>query len=232
MGVKLTGVYLFVAARPPGQHVYLREAAARFGKEEQTASKWLAKLDRLGWIERKQFRGANGGYNGVGYCASPSRPSDRTARPPSGSGTLAAGLDGSFGALNWIDHIPGEGSRIEWWRQGLQDDERLEWCFEEVSDAAIKDALLQATGGRLHPDLLSAGGLQGLRMLMGAVSFVTDTSPSTALDIISDAIRKRFQDPNRWLSSWAYVGKTLFGLIDGESNFLNREPSSPSDIPF
>jgi hypothetical protein len=114
--------------------------------------------------------------------------------------------------LAWV----GDDTRSEFLRTEEVDGDILDDVTAAASDASLRDALRQATGGRIGPELLSAGGLYAVRWL--AAKLVEQDAhepepiePVEALLRILRAIQMRIGNRGERLNSLALIGRRIAG---------------------
>jgi hypothetical protein len=240
LDLRALAAFLFVAARPTGQHAYGRELSERFGWVSSTSMKWLGKVIEAGLVTRVQRQRLNGQMDGCVYAIT----DNRGARPPvllpnqpdtamAATSTIGANdqmATPSYGGLaDWLTSSHSRsGEMARNWRAAIVDaveDERL----SDMKSAMLTDDLLTATVHRVSPKLLSPDGLQGYRWLVcGWSELAALDLPAAHQYLLALLSNKIGEVPGEWINSWVYLVKSTFQALELEGHM----PRHPGPIRY
>ena len=135
--------------------------------------------------------------------------------------------DGEAGAISWLyEKLQVAPSVAEYWFGLVPDDDELREMQETLSEAEVMLALQRATDGRINRRLTTEAGLKGYFRLIGLVAAVQEGFVDYVHNFSCELIAERFGSGEDRLNSWAWLGKTLFGLVQNDV-----DASAAPDVP-
>jgi hypothetical protein len=227
LGLRALAAFLFVAARPTGQHAYGRELSERFGWAPSTSMKWLAELLTAELIVRLQRKNSLGQMDGCVYAVTENRAARPDFEKAKQSNTTPLDKpkskpNGAYGGLSdWLASTAcRDGQAAQTWSQAIhavKQDERL----AHIDPTVVRQDLETATAHRIAPALLTTEGLLAYSWLVCALSDITDSDIRIAHENLLGVLALKIgQKPTAHISSWVYLIKTMFrslSVTDGEA---------------
>jgi hypothetical protein len=235
--LRALAAFLFVGARPTGQHVYGRELCERFDWSQSTANKWVGQLVSAGLVARIQRQTADGRWDGHVYALTENRaarPIEEPA-PTRSTATIDRNDFNSSAPSHLVDHDAagqvksqlggisswllspesGYGAAARMWRKALRDaigDDRLAYMPSKM----LHDDLCAATAHKIGPTLLSPEGLDGYRLLVCALCNIEGYEVRHAHEHLLAMLANQIgADPAARIHSWVYLIKSTFRYVDG-----------------